>query len=137
MGRIPIPRYISPLMLSLMVCSHITKFSPIFLPSATKVMFLQVSVCPRGMVSQHALQQVSRGVSAPGGPLRGGGCLLRGDVCVETPPPPKQTATVANGTHPTGMHSCTFKYRSVILSIMGDKPIQPVIQPVTIDTMLH
>ena len=33
-----------------------------------------------------------RGVPAP----RGG---------VETPPPRKQTATVADGTHPTGMHS--------------------------------
>ena len=24
-------------------------------------------------------------------------------------PPPKQTATVADGTHPTGMHSCFLK----------------------------
>ena len=31
----------------------------------------------------------------------------------------------------------TLKYRSVILSTMGDKPIQPVIQPVSIDTMLN
>ena len=30
-----------------------------------------------------------------------------------------------------------FKYRSVVLSIMGDKTIQPIIQTVTIDTMLN
>ena len=40
------------------------------------------------VLSQHALQ-------------RGGACS-RG--CVETPQ--KQTATVADGTHPTGMHAC-------------------------------
>ena len=43
------------------------------------------------VVSQHALQQVSRGVLLPRGMWR---------------PPQKQTATVADGTHPTGMHSC-------------------------------
>ena len=48
------------------------------------------------------------GVSAPGGCLlwgvpAPGGCLL-GEGGVETPP--KQAATVADGTHPTGMHSC-------------------------------
>ena len=51
-----------------------------------KVMFLQVCVCPRGVVSQHALQvvsqhalqQVSRGMPAPGGCLfPGGGCVWR------------------------------------------------------------
>ena len=49
----------------------------------------------------------SRGVPA-------GGCLLLGEkgsapggyVCGDHPPPKKQTATVAEGTHPTGMHSC-------------------------------
>ena len=40
----------------------------------------------------------SRGVSAPG---ERGGAAPRG---VQTSPP--QTATVADGTHPTGMHSC-------------------------------
>ena len=45
----------------------------------------------------------------PGGALSGGGaCLLGGGVPargegVETR---KQTATVADSTHPTGMHSC-------------------------------
>ena len=70
-----------------------------------KVMFLQVCVCPQGeVVSQHALQQVSRGVlsqhalqvvsqqalqqvsggSAPGGSAPGGACsrgLLLGGAC--------------------------------------------------------
>ena len=40
------------------------------------------------------------GGSAPGG----GGCGY---------PPRKQTATVADGTHPTGMHSCC-KYNYII-----------------------
>ena len=51
-----------------------------------------------------------RGGLLPGGLLLGGsaprgGCLLRVGVCVETPLR-KQTATVADGTHPTGMLSC-------------------------------
>ena len=56
------------------------------------------------VVSQHALQQVSRrgvcsrGVPAPGAGLFPGAGVWR--------PPQKQTAPVADGTHPTGMHSC-------------------------------
>ena len=42
-------------------------------------------------------------VPAPGGPAPGR-CLLLGGV--EETPPSQQTATVADGTHPTGMHSC-------------------------------
>ena len=53
------------------------------------------------VVSQHALQQVSKGGSALGGACSQGVCSWG---CVETPQ--KQMATVANGTHPTGMHSC-------------------------------
>ena len=95
-------------------------------------MFLHVSVIlftGGGVVSQHALQVVSQhalqwgggipaclaagGVPAQGGLLWGvysqGGLLWgvsapRGGV--ETPPPQKQTATVTDGMHPTGMHSC-------------------------------
>ena len=75
------------------------------------------------MVSQHALQggcllpggpvwgdAWSGGVSAPGGcllpggvPAPRGGAWSRGGACLETPQ--KQTATVADSTHPTGMHS--------------------------------
>ena len=53
------------------------------------------------------------------GDLPGGGCLLQGGTCSGgvVPAPggcllwgdvktPQQTATVAEGTHPTGMHSC-------------------------------
>ena len=77
------------------------------------------------VVSQHALQwgmcypsmhcrwypsmPCSRGVCSWGGLLWGlpapRGCLLPGGcVCVD--PPRKQMATVADGTHPTGVHSC-------------------------------
>ena len=81
------------------------------------------SVHRGGVLSQHALQQggllwggvpVPGGVCSRGGLLPGGvpalGGLLPGGVpapggSVE-PLPRKQTATVADGTHPTGMHSC-------------------------------
>ena len=33
----------------------------------------------------------------------------------QKPPPPQQTATAADGAHPTGMHSCSFMSRDVIL----------------------
>ena len=49
------------------------------------------------VVSQHALQQV----------LEGGACS--GGVCGGDPPG-QQTATVADGTHPTGMHSCLINF---------------------------
>ena len=53
-----------------------------------KVMFLQVSVCPRG----GSLPQCMLGYHIPPGSKH--------------PPRPQQTATAADGTHPTGMHSC-------------------------------
>ena len=41
---------------------------------------------------------------------RGGGGLVRGGfgvpACTEADPPPGETATAADGTHPTGMHFC-------------------------------
>ena len=78
------------------------------------------------VVSQHALQQVSRemsvpgesalgrgvpglggpgpgGVSAPGGLLPGG---LVSQHALRQTPSLGETATAADGTHPTGMHSC-------------------------------
>ena len=92
-------------------------------------MFLHMSVIlftgGRGVLSQHALQVVSQhALQQGGGCSRGvcsrgvcsqGECLLQGVPAqgwgllrggVETPPFQKQTATVADGTHPTGMHSC-------------------------------
>ena len=59
-----------------------------------KVMFLHVSVCPRGVCLSACWDTLSEA-----GPLE------------QTPPgdrhpPTEQTATVADGTHPTGMHSC-------------------------------
>ena len=56
------------------------------------------------------------GVCSQGGCLVPGGCLLRGGAwsggrvgipaCTEADTPPGETATAADGTHPTGMHSC-------------------------------
>ena len=75
-----------------------------------KVMFLPVSVCPRG--GCYPSMPCNR---SPGGAcLLGGVCsqgvpALGGGVCSggwRPPPPRKQTATVADGTHPTGMYSC-------------------------------
>ena len=42
------------------------------------------------------------GVPGPGGVPGSGGCLVPGWDLVETP----RTATIAGGTHPTGIHSC-------------------------------
>ena len=91
-----------------------------------KVVFLQMCVCPRGegwvggipaclAVGIPAyLAAGFRGECAipaclatglQGGGVCSGDCsggALRGET------PPKQTATVADGTHPTGMHSCFF-----------------------------
>ena len=49
---------------------------------------------------------VPRGDLLPGGVPGLGGLLLRG-VPGEDPP---GTATAAGGTHPTGMHSCFYKF---------------------------
>ena len=62
-----------------------------------KVMFLHLSVCPQGGLPQcilgyHPPEQAPPSRSRP--PLR-------------SRPPPQQTATIADGTHPTGMHSCS------------------------------
>ena len=48
-----------------------------------KVIFSQVSVCPRG-----------------------GGGMWQTPRWVDTPPGQRETANEAGGTHPTGMHSC-------------------------------
>ena len=58
------------------------------------------SFCSQGVLSQHALQVVSQHSLQQGGACSRG-CLL-GRVW-RTPP---QKQTVADGTHPTGMHSC-------------------------------
>ena len=61
-----------------------------------KVMFLHLSVCPQGgSASVHAGLPPPQSRHPPGAdPPR-------------SRPPPQQTATVADGTHPTGMHSCS------------------------------
>ena len=41
-------------------------------------------------------------------------------IPVQTPPPPPpETATAADGTHPTGMHSCLIKFNVVKVSQGG------------------
>ena len=56
----------------------------------TKVIVLHVSVCPQGWGS-------------PGPGPRVGVCI---PACTEADTPSKQTAAAADGTHPTGTHSC-------------------------------
>ena len=77
-----------------------------------RVMFLHLCVCPQwgclvwgGLLRGDAW---SRGVCAWGGFCSGGGSAPGGCIpaCTEADPPPQQTATVVDGTHPTGMHSC-------------------------------
>ena len=97
-------------------------FSPKFGPKlfitvrngVAKVMFLQACVCPQG---GYLTRYTPPGQDTPPGP----GTLPGAD----TPPgpgttprtrytphdqvhphPPRDTATAADGTHPTGMHSC-------------------------------
>ena len=80
-----------------------------------KVMFLQACVCPQGG------GVCSGGVSAP----RGGVCSRGVGICSggvsalhwDTPtPPPGETATAADGTHPIGMHSCLLNKIVIPLS---------------------
>ena len=55
------------------------------------------------LLSQHALQVVTQHALQQGGACsEGGGCLLGGGG----DPHRNRMAPVADGTHPTGMHSC-------------------------------
>ena len=58
-------------------------------------MFSQVSVCPQGEGGVHPPRQKA---DPPWADTR----------WVDTPPP-QQTATAADGTRPTGMHSCFYQ----------------------------
>ena len=64
-----------------------------------KVMFLQASVCPQG----GCLPQCVLGYPPRADSPRPGSRHPHG---ADTPPP-RETATAADGTHPTGMHSCS------------------------------
>ena len=101
------------------------------LNEVAEVMFLQMCVCPGGCLFRVVCSQewlvpgpgegLLRGVPGPGGVSgpggRGsapGGCLVLGGAwsweggipaCTEADPP-GEMATAADGTHPTGMHSC-------------------------------
>ena len=120
--------------------SHITKFSPLFLPPATKLWQGNIftPVC-------HSVHRggayVAGGVHGRGHPWQGacvaGGVHGRGHVWHA---PPTRYYKIRSMSRQYASYWNAFlllKYRSVILSIMGDKPIQSIIQPVTIDTMLN
>ena len=100
----------------------------LFLPPATKLGqgYIFTGVCDSvnrgclvlgGVPGLGGVCAWSQGVSGPGrrvclvpgGLVQGvsgpGGCLLPAGGLVETPP---GTATAAGGTHPTGMHSCSW-----------------------------
>ena len=74
------------------------------------------------MLSQACLSFCSRG---------GGGCVSQ-HALGQTPPHP--TATAADGTHPTGMHSCLkpFCTKDFTLSLSN---LVVVIQPTMVTTM--
>ena len=77
--------------------------------SCGKVMFSQVSVCPQGG-GVHPL-----GRHPPG--QRHTHTSRHPSAWADTPPPPRwQMVTAADGTHPTGMHSClNFNTRKLYL----------------------
>ena len=148
-----------------MVCSHVTKCSPIFTVrnEVAKVMFLHVSVIlftGGGVLSQHALQVVSQhtsqhrgcvlsqhalqvvsqhafaagGGAAPGGVPAPGGYLLQGGSALGVwRSPPKSRRLLLRTVRILECILFNLSYRSIVLSIMGDKPIRPV----TIHTMLN
>ena len=76
-------------------CLHLVKVTDYFLPSATVVMFhKRLSFCPKeGGVR-------GRGVCVAGGTHGRGVCVAEGECMVG------KMVTAADGTHPTGMHSC-------------------------------
>ena len=63
-----------------------------------KVMFSQVSVCPRGGDVAKGGRHGRGGMGGIHG--RGWACVV-GGMCMA-----EETATAAGGMHPTGMHSC-------------------------------
>ena len=86
-----------------------------------KVMFLHLCVCPRGVAWSRGVPGpngdlllggawsggfCSQGVPGPGGALDGGSAPGRWYPSMHWGRPPRQMATIADGTHPTGMHSC-------------------------------
>ena len=96
------------------VPKHFTRLIITVRNEVAKVMFLQVCVCPQWV-------SAPRGCLVPGGPGPGeegvpgpGGCLIWGGLpqCMlgYQPPLPGETATAADGTYLTGMHSC-FRWK--------------------------
>ena len=108
----------------------ISKFDAFYRPQRSCEGYVFTHVCH----SVHEGGAWSQGVPGPGGCLVPGGvcsgggllggCLLRGGACSrgsalgegECGDPP-ETATVADGTHPTGMHSYYFIVSSVFAKL--------------------
>ena len=68
------------------------------------------------------------GVPCPGGSARGGGAWSRGvgiPACTEADPPLGETATAADGTHPTEMHSCC---RYILFTVRGREHISVTVR---------
>ena len=82
--------------------------------SCGKVMFSQVSVCPRGEVY---IPQAE--TPLPGRHTLPGKTPLGRNPPWQPPPPhpPSEMATAADGTHPTRMHSCYERLVSLVKSI--------------------
>ena len=84
--------------------------------SCGKVIISQVSVCPQGGRCTPPGRQTPPGKTHPGRhtPWVDTPPLGRHTSSGQTPPspPPPEKATAADGTHPTGMHSC-FKIESI------------------------
>ena len=51
--------------------------------------------------------------------VRPSGVMFCYGLLVWPPPPPRKTATIADGTHPTGMHSCLCYYCVAFLVASG------------------
>ena len=98
-----------------------------------KVMFLQACVCPQGGCLLSGGGLLLGGVSAPGGGVPGPGGVRSGGV-----PAPRrgtcsqggcggplgETASAADGTHSTEMHSCFHKNITLKVDMFFFQPTQ-------------
>ena len=131
LGRNALVRYSISMSAPATVLSSVSEHITQSLPSATKLRrlcFLYLSVCPQGGVSASVHAGIPPPPPGAGTPLGAGTPQSRHPRRAGTPQsrppgtrhppsrhPPQQTATVADGTHPTGMHSCFLKFQSSFL----------------------
>ena len=100
-------------------CHSSVPFSSVlsFLPSATKLQQGNVFACVCHSVHKGGgvSASVHTGIHTP----LGRHTPMRRHPTGQTPPPPQQTTTAADGTHPTGMHSCCYLKIFCIVYIYG------------------